>query len=133
MSGDAGTVTSPIDAAKQWLADSTTITDMVGTRIGHQLGGTSPAIRLTDIGPADRGPAGVMRRIQVECWDTDYRVTEALAAAVENHLDAARGTWGQAYCAGGEVLSGPFANPDETSEKHRHQIDVGLWLYPVNA
>lgn len=114
-----------------WLKAQTPVTDIIGKRVSYRLGTTFPAIRLTDLGPIERGPEEALRRIQIECWADDYGTAEDLAAEVERHLPEARSQWPSGYCAGGAVESGPFASPDENSERHRHQLDVALWIYPT--
>ena len=117
----------------EWLKAQGSVTAICGKRISPKLTGDYPAIRLTDLGPMERGPEEHLRRIQVECWADDYATAEDLAAEVERHLLEARGQWPSGYCAGGTVESGPFASPDDTSQRYRHQLDVALWIYPSPA
>lgn len=117
--------------ATQWLQSQTRVTNHVGNRVSYRLGGTYPAIRVTDLGAIERGPEEQLRRLQIECWADDYDKAEAIAAAVESVVPEAAGVWPAGRCAGGAVESGPFSNPDTESEKFRHQLDVALWIYPT--
>lgn len=114
-----------------WLQAQAAVAAVVGMRVSYRLTGTYPAIRVADLGPIQRGPEEALRRVQIECWAADYDDAERLAATVESVLPEARGAWPSGYCAGGSVESGPYSNPDETSQKFRHQLDVALWLYPA--
>lgn len=122
---------SSVEIVNQWLKAQEPVTDICGKRISYTLTGTYPAIRVTDVGPIERGPEEVLRRIQIECWADDYDKAEQLALRVEAHIPEARGQWPAGYCAGGDVVAGPFANPDQKSQRYRFQLDVGLWLYPT--
>ena len=117
--------------ATKWLQAQAAVTALVGQRISYRLGGTYPAIRITDIGTIDRGPEEELRRLQIECYADDYDDAERIAATVVSVLPEARGQWADGYCAGAAVESGPFHNPDPDPERHRHQLDIAFALYPV--
>lgn len=121
----------PLRIVNEWLKAQAAVTAICGKRIDHTLAGVYPAIRLTDFGPIQHGPEEDLRRIQIECWAADYGTAEDLAATVVSVIPESVGTWATGYCAGGDVVSGPFANPDQNSERYRHQLDVALWLYPA--
>jgi len=120
----------PLAVVNQWLKSQARVTDLCGKRIAPKLDPVLPAIRLTNVGPIERGPEEVKWRVQIECWAETYDEAEALALAVVSVVPMARGSWPAGYCAGGSVESGPFDSPDPPSEKFRLQLDVGLWTYP---
>jgi hypothetical protein len=119
-----------LKVVNEWLKAQTAITDICGKRISPKLDTVLPAIRLTNVGPIERGPEEALQRIQVECWAASYDDAEKLANTVVSVLPEARGQWTSGYCAGGAVESGPFDSPDLESEKYRQQLDLALWLYP---
>lgn len=119
-----------LKVVNEWLKGQSTVTALCGKRISPVLDATLPAIRLTNVGPIERGPEEALQRIQVECWAATYDDAEKLANTVVSVLPEARGQWTSGYCAGGAVEAGPFDSPDPESEKYRVQLDVGLWLYP---
>lgn len=114
----------------QWLTSQEAVSAIIGHRASYKLGPLYPAIRITDLGPIERGPEEALKRIQIECWAQDYDTAERLAATVESLVDTSHGEWPAGYCAGGSVESGPFPGPDEESGRWRWQLDLGLWLYP---
>lgn len=119
-----------LKVVNEWLKAQAAVTAIAGKRISYKLDTTLPAIRLTNVGPIQRGPEEALQRIQVECWAATYDDAEDLANTVVAALPEARGQWTSGYCAGGSVESGPFDSPDPNSEKYRQQLDLALWLYP---
>lgn len=119
-----------LKVVNEWLKAQTAITNLCGKRISPKLDATLPAIRLTNVGPIERGPEEALQRIQVECWAMTYDAAEDLANTVVSVLPEAHAQWPSGYCAGGSVESGPFDSPDPESEKYRQQLDLALWLYP---
>jgi len=122
-----------LKVVNEWLKAQAAVTDLAGKRISHKLDAQLPAIRLTNVGPIERGPEEALQRIQVECWAETYDDAEDLANVVVSVLPEARGEWPAGYCAGGGVESGPFDSPDPESEKYRQQLDLALWLYPNDS
>lgn len=128
----AAELPDPIRVVNAWAKTRPSITNLVAKRISHELEGVYPAIRLTDLGPSDRSPDEWRFRVQVECWADDYDTARSAAAAVNREVEAGtlQGTWLGAFCAGGAVTLGPFASPDQKTGRHRHLLELGLWLYP---
>jgi hypothetical protein len=114
----------------QALQAQPSVADVVERRVSYRLAKTFPCVRLTDVGTIERGPEEALQRIQVECWADDYDTAEDLSRAVVSVVGDLAGTWPAGFIAGGGVESGPFPSPDDSSERYRHQLDLGLWLYP---
>ena len=124
-------VPNPVKTFTRWAQAQPSVTALCSNRVSYRLEGTYPAIRVTDVGPVERAPGERFNRVQVECWAADYDSAFSLASAVDQAIQdgTLRGVWGGQPCAGGAVVSGPFANPDETTQKFCHTFDVDMWLY----
>jgi hypothetical protein len=122
---------SAVKVVNAWAKSRPAITDLVGKRISPVLDRTLPAIRLTNVGPRDRGPEEALARVQVECWSDDHDTAEDIANAVVAQLPSLPGEWAGGWCAGGGVAMGPFSSPDPQTERARYLLDLEIWIYPA--
>lgn len=122
---------SPIRIVNAWAKSRPAITAVVGKRISPKLDATLPAIRLTNVGPRDRGPEEALARVQVECWADDHDTAEDLANVVVAQVPTLRGQWATGWVAGAAVALGPFASHDQKTDRPRFLLDLELWIYPA--
>lgn len=129
LSPDAG------EALRAWLGSETEVTAVTGTRIGISLTGSAPAIRYGLITGDNRVGAGVgMVRYQVECWGAgggapDDGTSLQLALKVMRLTPKFCGTFAGAKVAGASARY-PSANPDTTSNRPRHIVEVSFIATP---
>lgn len=124
------------EALRLWLRSETTVTAVVGTRIGITLTGSEPAIRLAPIGGRNLGGGAVSARWQVECWGRantpDDGTTGALAREVMRLAPNFVGTYATTPPArvSGAAADKPYSQPDPTTGRPRHIVEVSFIATP---
>lgn len=123
------------EALRAWLGSETEITAVTGTRIGISLTGSDPAIRYALVTGDNRVGAGVgIVRYQVECWGKgagapDDGTSYSLARKVMRLVPKFCGTFAGATVSGASARY-PTSNPDTTSNRPRHIVEVSFIATP---
>ena len=129
LSPDAG------EALRTWLRSESEVTAITGTRVGLSLTGSEPAIRYALVTGDNRVGAGVgMVRYQVECWGRgggapDDGKSLELARIVMRLTPKFCGVFNGATVAGASARY-PTSNPDDTTNRPRHIVEVSFIATP---
>ena len=122
-----------------WLVADPDVNLIVAGRVGTDLAGTLPAIRvsLVDGRPEVGGENNYARpELQVECWAASASGADALMWTVVEKLPTlARTTWTPAggappvYVSGLDVILGPVEDYDDATGAYRQYADVELHVH----
>lgn len=124
----------PVEVLRLALRERSSVTDLAGTRIGVELGGSEPSVRLSHVGgPTGWGEGSPL--VLVECWGRanapDDGSAATLAQRIAAEVETLRGEYAGGWLAGAGVEGGPADSPDPRSSRPRVQLTVRLATYPL--
>lgn len=114
-----------------FLRGHSLLTPLHGGRVGTDLSGTYPAVRVAALG----GPAGVhgtgAPRVQIECWADTREQAGDLARACAAALPDMQGRYAAGVVRGARAEGIPFPQPDETTSRERFILQAVLLVQPL--